>query len=111
MGDVAVVEAAEHVDDGVRVADVAQELVAQALALRGALDQTRDVHDFDGRGHHALRMVDFGEPHEPLVGHGDHAHVGLDGAEGEVRRLCLRIRKAVEKGRFADVRQTDDAAL
>ena len=111
MGDVAVVEAAQHVDDGVRVPDVAQELVAQTLALGGTLDQTGDVDNLDGGGDDPLRMVDFGQTDQPLVGHGDDAHVGLDGAEGEVGRLGLCVGEAVEKRRFADIGQSDDAAL
>lgn len=111
MRDVAVVEAAQHVDDGVRVADVAQELVAQPLALRGALDQTRDVDDLDRRGDHAPGVVDLGQADEPLVGHGDDAHVGFDRAEGEVGRLGLCVGEAVEKRRLAHVGQAHDAAL
>ena len=111
MGDVAVVEAAQHVDDGVGVADVAQELVAQPLALRGPFDQARDVDDLDRGRHDALRAVDFRQPDEPFVGYGDDAHVGLDRTEGEICRLRLGVRQAVEQGRFADVGQTDDSAL
>ena len=111
VGDVAVVEAAQDVDDGVRVPDVAEEFVAQSLALRGALDQSGDVHDFDGRGYYAFGVVDFGQPDQPFVGDGDYPHVGFYRAEGKVRRLRLRVRQAVEKGRFSDVRKTHDAAL
>ena len=111
VGDVAVVEAAQHVDDGIRVPDVAQELVAQTFALRGTLDQTGDVDDFDGGGDDPFGVVDFGQADEPLVGYGDDAHVGLDGAEGEVGCLSLRVGQAVEKRRFADIGQSDDAAL
>ena len=48
---------------------------------------------------------------EPFVGYGDDAHVGLDRTEGEICRLRLGVRQAVEQGRFADVGQTDDSAL
>ena len=60
--DVRVVEATQHVDDGVRFADVAQELVAQSLALAGTFHQSCDVHDFACGGHDASRMHDFGQP-------------------------------------------------
>ncbi len=111
VGDVAVFEAAQHVDDRVRVADVAQELVAQPLALRGSLDEPRDVDDFDRGGDHALGLVDLGQTDQPLVGHGDDAYVGLDRAEREIGRLRLGVRQTVEQGRLADVRQPYDAAL
>ena len=48
---------------------------------------------------------------EPRVGHGDAADVGLDRAERIVRRLRRRgLGQGIEKRRFADVRQADDAA-
>ena len=111
MGDVAVVEAAQYVDDGVRVADVGEELVAQSFAFRRAFDQSGDIDDFDGGRNHPLGFVDLGQPDEPPVGDGDYAHVGFDGAKGKVSRLRLRVGQAVEKGRFADVRKTHDATL
>ena len=84
MDHVAVVKAAQHVDDGVRLADVAQELVAQALAFRSALHQSGDVHNLDRCRHDAARMNQLGQAVQPLVGDGDDTHVGLYGAEGEV---------------------------
>ena len=109
--DVAVVEAAEHVDDGVRLADVAEELVAEAFAFRRALHEARDVHDFHRGRHDASGVDQLGEFRESFVGHGDDAHVGLDGAEGEVGRLCLGITQAVEQGGLAHVGQAHNAAL
>ena len=41
VDDVVVLEAAHHVGDGVDLADVGQELVAEALALGGAAHQAR----------------------------------------------------------------------
>ena len=49
MGDVLVVEAAHHFDDGGAFADIAEELVAQAFALAGALHEAGDVHEVHGR--------------------------------------------------------------
>ena len=45
---VIVLEAANHVYDGVHLADVAQELVAQPLAGGGTLHQPCDVNELDG---------------------------------------------------------------
>ena len=44
-GDVVVGEGPQHEHDGVDLADVGQELVAQALALAGPLDQAADVDE------------------------------------------------------------------
>ena len=38
MNDVGIVKTAENVDDGVALADIAEELVAKTLALRGTFD-------------------------------------------------------------------------
>ena len=49
VDDVLVLEAAHDLDDRVDLADVLEELVAEALALGGALDQAGDVHELDRR--------------------------------------------------------------
>lgn len=49
--DVGIIKAADDVNDGIGVADIAEELVAETFALRRALDKTRDIHELDrGRG-------------------------------------------------------------
>ena len=48
MHHVLVVEAAQHMDDRVRLADVSQELVSQSFALAGSLDQTGYIDDLHG---------------------------------------------------------------
>ena len=108
MQDVFVLKAAHDMDDGVHLADIGQKLVAQALALRRALDQARDIDEFDGRRRVFLRVVHLGEPVEAFVGHGDDADVGFDGAEGVIGRFRARVRDRVEQGALADVRQTHD---
>jgi hypothetical protein len=81
VDDVRVLEAAHDVDDGVGLADVREELVAQAFALGGAGHQAGNVHELHGGRQHALRLHDPGQLGEPGVRQFDDAHVGLDGAE------------------------------
>ena len=50
VDDVRVLEAAHDVDERIHLADVAEEFVAEALAVRGAFDQAGDVHELEGRG-------------------------------------------------------------
>ena len=57
VDDVGALEAAHDVRDRIHLADVRQELVAEALALRGAGDQPRDVDELDRRRHDLLRAV------------------------------------------------------
>ena len=111
MGDVGILEATQHVDNGVRRADIAQKLVAQTFALRGTLHQTGNIDNLDRRGDDPLRVVDLGQTDQTLIGYGDHADVGFDRAEREVGCLRLCVRQTVEKGRFTHVRETHNAAL
>ena len=64
----------------------------------------------DGGGHHLGGLKSFDQRVEPLVGDGDDADVGLDGAERVVLGLGLGAGERVEQGAFADVGQTDDSA-
>ena len=110
--DVVVLEAAQHVGDGVDLADVRQELVAEAFALGGAAHQARDVDEGEPRRDDLARLGDRRELVEPLIGHADLADVGLDGAEWIVGGLGRRrLRQRVEERRLADVRQAHDAAF
>ena len=73
----------EH--DGVDLADVGEELVAEALALAGALDEAADVDDLHGGVHDVAALRHLGEAVEALVGHLGDADVGVLGGE-RVRR-------------------------
>ena len=44
-----VLETAHHLHDGVHLADVAEKLVAQALAAARAAHESGDVHELDAR--------------------------------------------------------------
>jgi hypothetical protein len=108
---VRILEAAHDVGDGVGLADVGEELVAQSLPLGGALHQPGDIDELHHRRHHLLRLGDLGDHLEPQVGHFHDADVGLDGAEGIVLRRDARLGEGIEQGGLADVRQAHDAAL
>jgi hypothetical protein len=111
VDDVLVLEAAHHVDDGIGLADVAEELVAQALALAGAGHQAGDVHELHDGWYHAFGLDDGGQLLQARIWKFHHAHVGLDGAEGVVLGRDAGFGQCVEEGRLADVGQADDAAL
>ena len=87
-------------DDGVRHADIGEELVSQPLALAGPLDKARDVHELDDGGGGLLGIVHLAELVQPGVRHGHHAHIGIDGAEGIIGALRARVGDGVKKGRF-----------
>ena len=98
-----------HLADGVALADGGEELVAQALAGRGAAHDAGDVDEGDGRGDDLLGVEHLGEHVEARVGHRDDADVGLDRGEGVVRGQHVVLRQRVEEGGLADVGQADDA--
>ena len=111
VGHIAAFEAAQHMNDRVDLADVGEELVAEAFALARAAHQPGDVNELDLRLDFLRRLGDLADLVEAGVGHGDAADVGLDGAEGIIRRLRRGgLGQGIEKRRFADVRQADDAA-
>ncbi len=112
MDHVRVLEAAQHIGDGVDLADMAEELVAEPFAFRGAAHEPGDIDESEPRGHHLVGLGDGRQPVEPRVGDRDLADIRLDGAErivGGLRRRALGQR--VEEGGLADIRQPDDAAF
>jgi hypothetical protein len=80
----------EDVDEESSSLEMGEELVAQACAVSGALDEPRDVGD---------RELPCGWPV-------DHAEDRLERRERIVRHLRLRVRDAAQKRRLARVRQT-----
>ena len=61
MSDVAVLEAAHDMGDGVAFADIGEELVAETLALRGAAHEAGDIDEGQPRRDDLLRAGDLGE--------------------------------------------------
>ena len=108
---VLVVEAAHDVDDGVGLADVGEELVAEAFTLRGAGHQPCDVDELDNRRHDLFGRDDRRQLLQPRVGQLDDADVRLDGAERIVLGRDAGLGEGIEEGGLADVRQAHDAAF
>ena len=111
MDHVAVVETAEHVEDGVALADVGEELVAEAFAAAGALDEAGYIDYIDCGGDGALGMAYFGQDLQAAVGNVRGAEIRLDCTEREVGALGLAATDAVEKRRFTNVRQAHYSAF
>ena len=108
---VAVVEAAEHMQDGVALADVGQELVAKAFAPAGSAHQAGNVHDVHRGGDGTLGLAYLGEHVQTAVGNVGASEVGLNGTEREVGGLRPSGTYTVEKSGFAHVRQPHDSAF
>ena len=111
MDDVAVVETAQHVQYGIGLADVGQELVAEAFALAGALHQAGDVDNVDRGRDGTLGLAEVRKGLQTFVRNVGGAEVGLYGAEGEIGALSFPGAYTVEEGGFTYVRQSDDSAF
>ena len=109
--DIGVFETAHHMGDGVGLANVGQELVAQSFAFGRSGHQPGDIHELDDRRNDFLRLDDLGQLLQARIGHFHDADVGLDGAEGIVLRRDARLGQRVEEGGFAHIGQSDDAAF
>ncbi len=109
MHDVVVLEGAHDLADRVGLADVGEELVAQALALGRALDDACDVDEGDGGRDDLLGVHELGEHGQALVRQRYDAGVRLDRGERIVLRQHVVAGQCIEHGGLADVRQSDDS--
>ena len=100
MGDIVILEASQDMDDGVHLADVGVELVAEALAFRCPAHEAGNVDEGDARRDDLLRPGDRGDLLQPRVRDGDLSGVGFYGAEGIVgglrRRRLVSALKSVD---------------
>ena len=109
MDDIIILKTAHNMHDGIALTDMGQELVAQALAVAGALDQARYIHKFHAGGRNLLGLIHLGQHVQTLIRHGYHARVGFNGAERIISGLRARIGNGVKQGAFAHIGQTNDA--
>ena len=108
-GNVVVHERAQHEDNRVDLADVGEKFVAETLAFAGALDQTADVDDFDGRVDNFLALRHLGERVETRVEHLGDADVRVFRGEGVRRSERIRASERVVQRRLARVGKTDES--
>src|SRR5260221_371369 len=112
MGDVGILKAAHHMRDRIDLADGGEKLVAEALALRGAAHQARDIDKGQPRRNDLAGFGDLRELVEPGIRHRDLSDIRLDGAERIIRRLRRRcFRQRIEQRRLADIGQSDNPAF
>ena len=108
--DVRVLEAADHLDDGVHFADVAEELVAQTFALAGAFDEAGNVDELEDGRDQFLGTADFGQDSQPVIGDRNHAVIRLNGAKTVVGGHGLTaLGQRVKEGTLADIRQANNS--
>jgi len=104
-------EASDHVGDGVDFADVGEEFVSHAFALRGAGDEAGDVDEAECGGDDLFGGDELVDGVEARVWDLDDADVWLDGGEGIVCGEGAGGGECVEECGLADVGQADDAGF
>ena len=112
MDDVVILKTTHDMHDGVHLADVGQEFVAEAFPLTGALHQTSNIHKLHAGGNGLRAAAQCCELLKTSVRNRHRADIGLDRAEREVRSLSLGIGdQSIEESGFAHVGQTDDSGF
>ena len=109
MHDVVVLERAHDLADRVGLADVGQELVAQAFALGGALDDAGDVHEGHRGRQDLLGVNQLGQHRQTIVRQRHDTGVRLDGGERIVFGQHVVAGQGIEHGGLADIGQSDDS--
>ena len=108
VNDVVVFKATNDVQNRITFADVGKELVTQTLALGCALHEAGDVDELDDGGGGLLGGVEIAQPLQTLIGHGNHTHIGVDGAESIVVGGNTGVGDGIEQSGLANVGQSDD---
>ena len=112
MGNLTILEAAQHMRNRVNLTDVCQKLVAKSFALGGAPDKPGDVDKFQLCRDHICRFGQLCKRIKTRVGHRNTPCIWLDGTERIVRGIGGGgLRQRVEQGRFANIWQTDNTAV
>ena len=110
MGDIFVFETTYDMDDCLGFTDITEELVSEALPLARALDETRDVHEFDRCVHSFCRFDQLRYLIQSVIRNGDDGSVGFDGAKGIIGRFgLLAPGQSIEKSAFTNIWQADDS--
>jgi hypothetical protein len=97
VDDICAVERAHDVRDRINLADVREELISQALALRCAGDEPGDINKLNGRWQDLLRLRDGRELGEARIRYGHDADIWVDRTERIVFCGDLRTRQSVEE--------------
>jgi len=103
VADVGFGEAADDVNDGVHLPNLAEKLVAEPFAPAGSLDQPGDVDEPNRARGGFFRPQHLFQRLQSRVRHRHHANVARDGREGIVGDLGAACRKRIVERRFAHV--------
>ena len=97
MDHVVVIETPDNMCNGISLADVAQELVAETLALGSAGNESSDVDELNDGGQRLLGVDEFRKNPETAIWNECHSAVRVDRRERIVLRCDLSACQRVEQ--------------
>ena len=109
VNDVRVIKRTHHLRDSVRLTNVREELITQALTLRSALHNTRNINERNSRRQNTLRTKNLSQTVQTRIRQVHHAHVRVNSRERVVSRQHSVAGQSVEQGGLAHVRQANNA--
>ncbi len=109
VDDVLVVEHAHDFGDGIRLADVGEELVAETLAFGSALYEACDVDEFHGSRNGLYRVRHDAELREALIWHRHDADCRVDGGKRVIRDEDALLGECRKECRLPHIGEPDDA--
>ena len=83
-------------DDGICTSDVSKKLISQSFPLTCPFNQTSNVNNFNCCWNNALWVDQFLQCYQTVIRYRYYAYIGLDGTEGEICRLRLRITECIK---------------
>ena len=87
MHHITIFKTADHMGNGIGLADIGQKLIAQPLALACAFDQPSDVYKGHPCRNYIRRICDLCQIGQARVGHIDLADIGFNRTKWKIRRL------------------------
>jgi hypothetical protein len=108
VNNLSIVEATNHLENGIDSTNVGQERVTQTSTSRGTASQTGNIIHGQVGGNLRLRLVVLAEPVEPLIGDDDTGLLGVNGGIGEIGRVTQGgLSDGLEECRLADIGKTN----
>lgn len=108
VNNLGIIEAANHLEDGIDSANVGQERVTKTSTSRGTAGQTGNIIHSQVGGNLRLGLVVVAEPIEPVIGDNNTGLLGVNGGIGEVGRVTQGgLGNGLEECRLADVGKTN----
>ena len=88
MNDIIIFKTTNHMDDGITLTDICQELVTKSLTLRCTLYQTCDINKLDGCWDGLLTVIHVCQNLQALIRYRYDTYIGINCCEWVVGSKC-----------------------